>query len=247
MKQVRLPTIGLDGTVRYHREPYSIPEGWTPSPDDPQLYLPPWKPCRHRLLNYSNKTLAIAPICRLARDKVGHTTCIGCDKREDPPEGHYERLHPDNAVESEVPVHGHAPTYGCQIVSENGPKPAPEPRSTLALPKRSRLADIESTLPPFKEGRDRQLVFEPDGSIRYEHNGDEEPPRDINGYKRDPNDPFRFIPLWPSCQLRHQVAVRFANCGCIDVIMRCNNPALPQFADRVKHTTCQECPQRKSE
>jgi hypothetical protein len=117
-----------------------------------------------------------------------------------------------------------------------------EPSARTLRPDLVRLLD---TLPPHKEGRDRPLHFEPDGTIVYERE-EGEPPRDINGYQRDPDNPLRFTPLWPDCRLRHPTAVRFANCGCIDVIMRCNNPALPRFADRVKHTTCQECPQRKA-
>jgi hypothetical protein len=32
--------------------------------------------------------------------------------------------------------------------------------------------------------------------------------RDINGYRRDPLDPFRFTPRWPACSLRGGIAVR---------------------------------------
>jgi len=110
-------------------------------------------------------------------------------------------------------------------------------------PTISSLVDIEHTLPPHKDGRDRKLTFEADGSITYEQEDD--PPRDINGYKRDPDNPWHFIPLWPECKLRHGTGVRYANCGCIDIIMRCSNPDTVQFGNRVSHEQCQNCQGRK--
>jgi hypothetical protein len=107
-------------------------------------------------------------------------------------------------------------------------------------------ADIMAGLPPFQEGRDRPLHVEPDGTIVYEPGGDWfEPPMDINGYQRDPVDPLRFIPLWKPCLLRFTFAVRFPRCGCVNLIMRCNNPHAPRFQDRVAHTDCDQCPLRK--
>jgi hypothetical protein len=103
------------------------------------------------------------------------------------------------------------------------------------------LEDLQHTLPPYVEGRDRLVLFEADGSIRYPQETGE-PPREINGYERVGDWSFR--PLWPPCALRHGVAIRLALCGCIDIIMRCNNPRCPKFADRVKHTDCLVCPLR---
>ena len=103
------------------------------------------------------------------------------------------------------------------------------------------MQNIQDTLPPMVSGRDRPVIFEPSGAIVYENNGD--PPLEINGYQRDLENPFRFTSLWPECSLRHGVGVRYVKCGCINVIMRCNNPASPNFADRVKHTECQQCQQ----
>ena len=114
---------------------------------------------------------------------------------------------------------------------------------TLCPQPRPDLQTIEITLPPHQEGRDRKLTFETDGTIVYEKGGEE--PLDINGYRRDPNDPFRFIPLWLECTLRHAVGVRYAKCGCINIIMRCNNPDAVQFMDRVSHEQCQNCQWRK--
>jgi hypothetical protein len=102
---------------------------------------------------------------------------------------------------------------------------------------------LKETLPPHKEGRDRKFQVEPDGSIVYEPI-DAEPPRDINGYKRDPDNPLRFISHWPPCQLRHYVGVRFAKCGCIDIITRCNNFNKPTYQNRVDLETCINCVNR---
>jgi hypothetical protein len=106
------------------------------------------------------------------------------------------------------------------------------------------LIQLEATLPPYKAGRDRRVQFADDGTILYlEREGDWfEPPREINGYQRDPNDEFRFLPLWPQCVLRVGLAVRYARCGCIEIIMRCNNLKSPHLADRVKWEQCRDCP-----
>ena len=262
-----LPQIRLDGTIRFFAAPANVPEGWTPSPDDPLVYLPPWQPCKYRILNRNNRTMTIVPLCRAKGVTVDHATCADCQMHVVPDEGHYQRMHHSQIVGVDLPDPHRPPHLQGTVISESGPRPVPAdarpvppqpPASVLRHQRRwepfvpkvtvpySQLTGLEATLPPHKEGRDRPLHFEPDGTIVYEQQ-EGEPPRDINGYQRDPDNPFRFTPLWSDCRLRHQTAVRFANCGCIDVIMRCNNPALPQFADRVKHTTCQECPQRKAE
>jgi len=150
---------------------------------------------------------------------VTDAICLECLEREEkfPVSGSV-------SVPVSVPVEMHSPTAS-QRPQEN----------TIA----SSLADIEATLPPYKEGRDRKLTVELDGTIIYEQGG--EPPLDINGYQRDPNNAFRFTPLWPECHLRHTIGIRYAKCGCINVIMRCNNPDAPQFVDRVKYEQCQAC------
>jgi len=108
------------------------------------------------------------------------------------------------------------------------------------------MPTLADTLPPHKEGRDRKVRFEGD-TIVYERNGDkfEEPPKDINGYERDPNDPYRFVSLWPACIFWHATAVRLVLCGCINVLTRCNNPQAPLFGHRVAHTQCQACQERQ--
>jgi hypothetical protein len=108
------------------------------------------------------------------------------------------------------------------------------------------LAAIESTLPPHRKGRDREVHFESDGTIVYtKEEGNWEPPREINGYRRDADDPWRFIPLWKSCVMRQQSGVRHVSCGCIDIVMRCGNPECLKFGGEVKHTDCDGCPMRR--
>lgn len=102
---------------------------------------------------------------------------------------------------------------------------------------------LETLLPPHKAGFDRRVRFEEDGSIVYDRD-DPEPPADINGYLRDPDNDYRFISQWLPCSLRYTQIVRQARCGCINLITRCNNPEAPKFKDRVKHTHCADCTRR---
>jgi hypothetical protein len=133
-----------------------------------------------------------------------------------------------------------------QAAKPKPPEPAPEPAPTPPGPGpvRPDLVAIETSLPPAKEGRDRKLRFESDGTIVYEKDG-WEPPREIEGYQRDPENAWRFLPLWNICALRHQIAVRYANCGCIGIITRCNNPQCSVFMQRVSHNQCNQCDKRK--
>ncbi len=128
--------------------------------------------------------------------------------------------------------------------------PVPMPAKIPDSVPRPDLKAIETTLPvedPVKvaERTFKPPIFHDDGSIEYiKAEGDWEPPRDINGYARDPNNKWLFHPLWPVCGLRYQMAFLKANCGCIDVIMRCNNPQSPEFGARLAHETCAKCPVR---
>jgi len=169
--------------------------------------------------NKQRVTLCLLPICIHKNHPVTDSVCDICEYQ-------------CNTPKTPVPFWIEIPVTEVPVTEVPIPKPS--------------LVDLEATLPPYKEGRDRKLTFEPNGCICYEHSNDETPPRDINGYKRDPNNPFRFIPLWPECLLRHGMGVRYTNCGCIDVIMRCNNPDAIQFGDRVGHEQCCVCQWRKA-
>ena len=122
----------------------------------------------------------------------------------------------------------------CQAGEDVQPTlPAPLPQAAIIL------------LPPYKAGRDRKVQIEPDGTILYEIDDKwPEPPKDITGYERDPNNPLRFTSKWLPCHYRIANAVRFANCGCLGIISRCNCPQAAKFADRVDDIICAACPVR---
>ena len=140
---------------------------------------------------------------------------------------------------------------GLKQVKEHGPVDGTPPEAAPRTEeKQSVLTRIAMTLPPYKAGRDRQARFEADGTIVYDREDGEdgawtEPPRDIDGYERDPDNEWCFRPLWPECYLRQGQGVRYQGCGCLGVIMRCANPSAPKFAERVTHTDCLGCPHRK--
>ena len=87
--------------------------------------------------------------------------------------------------------------------------PIPDPAAYTPGRPRPDLQAIELTLPPCGPAQrtfDRP-VFAPDGAIVYaKREGDWEPPRDINGYVRDPDNAWRFLPLWLPCGLRHRIS-----------------------------------------
>jgi hypothetical protein len=111
------------------------------------------------------------------------------------------------------------------------------------------LAAIVLTLPPDDclERSFRRPIFEPDGALKYpKKEGDWEPPHVPNGYVRDKDDAWRFLPLWLPCVLRHQAAYLNANCGCIEIIMRCNHPDAKTFGRRLDAQTCKICKLRRT-
>jgi hypothetical protein len=128
--------------------------------------------------------------------------------------------------------------------------PVPTPTAPPSEP-RPDLAAIALTLPAPNPEKDAERtfqrpIFHADGRIEYpRRDKDWEPPQNINGYVRDPDNKWVFHPLWVPCAFRHQTAFLKANCGCIDVICRCNSPQSPMFAQRLAHETCANCPVRK--
>lgn len=69
---------------------------------------------------------------------------------------------------------------------------------------------LEATLPPAKE-TDRPIRFNTDGSIEYLDSDNWEPPREIgDGWRRDPENNRRFIPIILPCADRNQKATRYA-------------------------------------
>lgn len=108
------------------------------------------------------------------------------------------------------------------------------------------LADLQFAM-PFDDGIRRQFrrpVVDNDGSIEYPKlSGDTVPPDNIEGYERDPENPWRFTPVWPECVLRAQ-GVKLKPNGCIDVAMVCQHPQAEQFSQPIGVDACLSCPIR---
>jgi hypothetical protein len=183
-----------------------VPDGWREDTAQPGLFQPPWSSCRYRRLsaNAFDGRITITPHCLRHLTSCTVDQCVACTERE-----------ADLAQVKTVPVTNAAgEETGTEMVrvsqqpflsplvvgtEENlrgkmwAVEHATQPAATARI---SPLTNIEATLPPHKEGRDRPMHFEPDGAIVYTKTADrDEPPKDINGYKRDPNnacDSFHF-------------------------------------------------------
>jgi len=169
--------------------------------------------------------------CPLAHRQVMPADCAAC-----------RHQHPDDLkilTSEAMDIHGHAPL----------PEPPPDPPAPPPRP-RPDLAAIALTLPAASpkdaERTFQRPLFHDDGSIEYpREEGSWEPPQNINGYVRDTDNKWLFHPLWLPCAFRHQMAFLKANCGCIDVVCRCNSPQSPVFGHRLAHTDCSSCPVRR--
>jgi len=96
--------------------------------------------------------------------------------------------------------------------------------------------------------RPKRYRIKSDGTIVYEHLADEwEPPKDIYGYQRDPNDPWRFTSKWPKCERREQINQQSSRCQCLKVLMRCTHPDSKCFNQQLSLDECQQCPLREEE
>jgi hypothetical protein len=62
----------------------------------------------------------------------------------------------------------------------------------------------------------------------------------------DENDAWHLLPLWLPCSLRYQSAYLNGNCGCVMIVMRCNNPAAKTYRQRVACDTCETCKLRRT-
>lgn len=80
----------------------------------------------------------------------------------------------------------------------------------------------------------------PRGVIEYPKKG-WEPPPDIEGYKRDPGNAWRFIPIWPECKCRIQ-NFHIKQCGALGVLTVCNNPESEHYRDSLTLPICEGCP-----
>ena len=128
-------------------------------------------------------------------------------------------------------------------------KPALDPNAYSPGVPRLDLAAIALTLPPDDGGKRnfQRPIFEADGALTYpKKEGDWEPPRVPDGYVVDENDAWHLLPLWLPCSLRHQSAYINGNCGCVMIVMRCNNPAAKTYRQRVACDTCETCKLRRT-
>ncbi len=141
---------------------------------------------------------------------------------------------------------------GCADCPYQGESASLSLQPTVVIPPsqpRPDLKSIETTLPaPTPKDAERTFkrpVFHEDGSIEYpRQEGDWEIPMVPQGYARDPENKFKLLPLWNFCQLRSLTAAVKENCGCLDVVAKCVNPAAPSFGQRLAHATCESCPVR---
>lgn len=89
-------------------------------------------------------------------------------------------------------------------------------------------------------GRPRQ---HPDGSIQYPNRGT--PPPEIDGYERDPKNPFRFIPRAAKCVFR-QKKPHVKPCGALTMLYVCGCRDCEIFGERIEYRDCVGCEYKKS-
>jgi hypothetical protein len=235
----------------------AIPQGWVQQAQD--NYVPTWPVCRYRRLSCKvpEGVPHVAVHCLLLKFTGTINDCLGCPQAETHDSNHPDRSIPADDSGRAVGGVVFSPRASVAIPVSNMP-PQPGPVVTTAVPAfvsatpepRPDMAAIALTLPAADSIKDAERtfqrpIFHDDGSIEYpKREGDWEPPQNINGYVRDTDNKWLFHPLWPPCVLRHQMAFLKANCGCIDVVMRCNSPQSPAFGQRLAHETCANCPVR---
>jgi hypothetical protein len=113
-----------------------------------------------------------------------------------------------------------------------------------SCPNREDFSKQDTISIPGPQPAYRPFAVEKDGSILYtQEDGEWEPPRDIDGFKRDPENPWRFIPLvWPDCVGRHVEFFQRKSCGCLGTTITCNNEKSEYYKQKVTVDTCEKCP-----
>lgn len=92
-----------------------------------------------------------------------------------------------------------------------------------------------------------KVNVEKDNSLIFEHDSDEwEPPKDIEGYERDPNNLWRFISSWAVCCHREVTGYQLHDCGCVHLDIMCRHPNVDTTNQRVKLQQCKQCLKRKT-
>jgi hypothetical protein len=82
----------------------------------------------------------------------------------------------------------------------------------------------------------------PDKSVLYAKSGFEPPP-ELDGYERDPDNAWRFIPKWPECKKRIQTPL-VKQCGAVTILSVCAHSKCPLKQLQVSVSDCQDCPFR---
>lgn len=82
----------------------------------------------------------------------------------------------------------------------------------------------------------------PDGSFEYAKTGFEPPP-ELEGFTRDPENAWRFIPQFLPCKKRIQTQF-VKQCGAITVLSICTHSKCELRQGEVKVSDCQGCPLR---
>lgn len=110
------------------------------------------------------------------------------------------------------------------------------------------LKAMEQTM-PIDDGVERTFLrpfFHDDGSIEYPQRGDElDVPPDINGYKRDLDNPWLFRPLWNDCKFRLQGTKLIGGCGALEVVMVCQHGQSNHYLKELQSKHCDMCRVRK--
>lgn len=75
--------------------------------------------------------------------------------------------------------------------------------------------------------------------IEYEKRG-WEPPAEIEGYERDPENKWRFLSIWPTCKFRLPGFLSLM-CGKIKARPRCGCQGCPFFSKIVSLEDCRTC------
>lgn len=95
-------------------------------------------------------------------------------------------------------------------------------------------------VPSFKGAR----VMEDKSILFAKSEKDWEPPPEPEGYTRDPENPWRFLPAWPECKKRLQTPF-VKPCGAIRILTICNCPGCPLRREEVTVAQCESCEHRK--
>lgn len=202
--------------------------------------------CKYR--RFTRRLGSLRLHCFLKRDDCTHEECVSC-LSVTVEQGRLMTVETENGQTeevyfSEVPD----PNFAAVRLPLVSPEDLPNWIIEHSVEERPDLQVIRTSLPPHRPGKDRYFTMESDGSIVYEQEeGEWEPPRDIKGYQRDPENSRRFTPLWPKCLLRIPRSHRSESCGCIQVAMKCLNLDSELNGEKVTHEQCQQCPVRDSQ